>query len=117
MEVLKQRYLGAWETQEKNISDKFDQIFMNTKKIDHLVNNVACKNPKVNNKLAPVIQNMFVVYQRELIEGIIDDLLLEEVVIQNELEKIKDENGVIIKEAQLKGDVSKAIQEAGLDGA
>lgn len=47
--------------------------------MDHLVNNVSCKNPRINGRLAPVIQNMFVVYQREIIELLIDDLLAEEV--------------------------------------
>ena len=81
MDVLKERYFGAFEMQEKKISKKFDRIFENTNKIDHLVNNVKCKNSKINNQLKPMIQNMFVVYQREIIEQIIDDILLEEVCI------------------------------------
>jgi hypothetical protein len=79
MEVLKKRYFGAFEVQEKKISQQFAQIFESTKKVDHLVNNVSCKNAKICGKLAPVIQNMFVVYQREIIELLIDDLLSEEV--------------------------------------
>jgi hypothetical protein len=79
MDVLKERYFGAFETQEKEISKQFDQIFETTARVDFLVNNVKCKNQKINRKLGPVIQNMFVVYQREIIELLIDDLLAEEV--------------------------------------
>jgi hypothetical protein len=74
MEVLKKRYFGAFEAQEKKISKQFAEIFEITGKKDHLVNNFACKNAKINMKLGPVIQNMFVVYQREIIELLIDDL-------------------------------------------
>lgn len=72
--------------------------------MDHLVNNVSCKNPRINGRLAPVIQNMFVVYQREIIELLIDDLLAEEVKVQNDLENIGQQNRDIIREAVLKND-------------
>jgi septation ring formation regulator EzrA len=68
MEVLKKRYFGAFEIQEKKISKQFEEIFESTKKVDHLVNNVSCKNARINSQLQPVIQNMFVIYQREIIE-------------------------------------------------
>ena len=79
MEILKQRYFGAFQEQERVIGKKFEKIFENTKKIDFLVNNVACKNEGITTTLKPIIQNMFVVYQKEIIELLIDDLLQEEV--------------------------------------
>jgi hypothetical protein len=74
VEVLKKRYFGAFEAQETKISKQFAEIFEITGKVDHLVNNFGCKNARINMKLGPVIQNMFVVYQREIIELLIDDL-------------------------------------------
>lgn len=115
VDVLKHRYFGAFEEQEKKISSKLEEVLGNTKKIDHLVNNVNCQNEKINKKLGPTIQNFFVVYQRELIEQLIDDMIEEEVKIYNDIEEIKEENSEILKKAEIKGDLAKKLEEQGLD--
>ena len=115
MDVLKHRYFGAFEQQEKKISKKLEEVLSNTNKIDHLVNNVNCKNPKINKKLGPIIQNFFVVYQREQIEQLVDDIVDEEVKTFNEIEALKEENSEILKNAELKGDLATKLEEQGFD--
>lgn len=127
-EVQKNKYFGAFEKQEERIGDKLDQVFDEAKKIDHQVNNVRCKNKQVANKLAPVITNMFIVYQREIIEEMINDLLEDEVFfvvgkkkfkvrVLNRLEEIKYESKQIIEEAVVKNQLKDQFNDKGFGEA
>lgn len=45
-----------------------------------------CKNQAINKQLLGSFYNFFFVYQKEIVEGLINDLLLEEVMNLNSIE-------------------------------
>ena len=74
----------------KDLNNEFELIQFQKKMLVRKVkSNVVCKNESICNALAPKIVNTIFVYQKQISDMILEDILTEEVVSQSLIERKK----------------------------
>ena len=109
---MQKDYAGVMESQKQEVNDKVTRIFRKVEETTSYLNNLKCKNPEIVMKMAPMMTSELVVYAPDIIELIIDDLIEDEVLVQNELERVTYTNQALI-EAQLKKNRVKRMIRSG----